>query len=117
MLWRLFSGIFFVSALACGVRLIAVQGELAATRAELIQAQAASREWFAAAQAARGGAAAVTDQAQACLEREAAAHTAAAELRELLDMATTRPLTEPERREVPDAATRERLCRALDAPL
>lgn len=117
MLWRMCAGLLAAALLVCGVRLIAVQGELAATRAELVQAQAASREWFAAAQAARTGAAAVTDQAQACLEREAAALGAAAELRELLDMATTRPLTEPERREVPDAATRERLCRTLDAPL
>ena len=90
--------------------LVAAQNELSETRNKLAETEAKYG-------AALLGNEAVTAQAQACLNREAAAVAETEEWKELFRQMTTREMTEAEKREVPDEKTRNALFIALDAPL
>lgn len=90
--------------------LAAAQNELSETRNKLAETEAKYG-------AVLLGNEAVTAQAQACLNREAAAIAETEEWKQLFQQMTTREMTDAEKREVPDEKTRTALFIALDAPL
>ena len=84
---------------------------------ELAESQAIAASWKIAAEKAKQGNDALRQQAQSCLNREAAARADADHWQEMLEKMELRPMEEKERKGVPDDKTRDALLDDLDRPL
>ena len=91
-------------------RVTQLEKDLAAARKE-------ATAWKLTADQARAGQTALAEQAQACLDREAAAQADADQWRVILAEMQTRDLSDAEKTGVPDDATRRALLESLDRPL
>lgn len=87
-----------------------LEKDLAAVRKE-------AAAWKLTADQARAGQTALAGQAQACLDREAAARADADQWQAILTEMQTREMSDAEKTGVPDDATRRALFESLDRPL
>ena len=91
-------------------RVILLEKDLAAARKE-------AAAWKLTADQARAGQTALAEQAQACLDREAAAQADADQWRAVMDAMQIREMSDAEKTGVPDDETRRALLADLDRPL
>lgn len=99
------------------LRLTAAEEHAARLDAEALELRAEAARWKAAYAQARAGQGALAAQAQACLDREAAARADAEQWQAIFKDMTLRALGAEETQGVPDDATRRRLLSDLDRPL
>lgn len=105
----------FFTGYACGEG--SRQSEIDLLRKDLSASRVAADAWKLTADQARAGQTALAEQAQACLDREAAAQADADQWRAILAEMQTRDLSDAEKTGVPDDATRRALFESLDHPL
>lgn len=99
------------------LRLNAAEERAARLDAEALELRAEVARWQVTYAQARAGQEALTVQAQACLDREAATRADADQWRQIFETMTLRSLDAEEAQGVPDDATRRALLSALDRPL
>lgn len=105
----------FFAGYACGEG--SRQSEIDLLGKDLSASRVAADAWKLTADQARAGQSALAEQAQACLDREAAARADADQWRAILTEMQTRDLSDAEKTGVPDDATRRALLESLDRPL
>lgn len=99
------------------MRLQRAEANVAQLEKDLAAARKEAAAWKLTADQARAGQTALAGQAQACLDREAAAQADAEQWRAILAEMQTRDLSDAEKTGVPDDATRRALLTDLDKPL
>ena len=99
------------------MRLQRVEARAALLEKDLAAARKEAAAWKLTADQARAGQTALAGQAQACLDREAAAQADADQWQAILTEMRTRDLSDAEKTGVPDDATRRALLTDLDKPL
>lgn len=99
------------------MRLQRAESSIAMLEKDLAAARKEAAAWKLTADQARAGQTALAGQAQACLDREAAAQADAEQWRAILAEMQTRDLSDTEMTGVPDDATRRALLTDLDKPL
>ena len=99
------------------MRLQRAESGIALLEKDLAAARKDAAAWKLTADQARAGQTALAGQAQACLDREAAAQADADQWRAILTEMRTRDLSDAEKTGVPDDATRRALFESLDRPL
>lgn len=99
------------------MRLQRAEAGAALLQKDLAAARVAAETWKLTADHARAGQTALAEQAQACLNREAAAQADADQWQAILTEMRTRDLSDAEKTGVPDDATRRALFESLDRPL
>ena len=99
------------------MRLQRAEASAALLEKDLAAARKEAAAWKLTADQARAGQTALAGQAQACLDREAAAQADAEQWQTILTQMRTRDLSDAEKTGVPDDATRRALFESLDHPL
>ena len=99
------------------MRLQLAEASVTQLEKDLAAARKEATAWKLTADQARAGQTALAGQAQACLDREAAAQADAEQWRAILTEMQTRDLSDAEKTGVPDDATRRALLADLDRPL
>ena len=99
------------------MRLQRAEASAALLEKDLAAARKEAAAWKLTADQARAGQTALAGQAQACLDREAAAQADAEQWQIILTEMRTRDLSDAEKTGVPDDATRRALLTDLDKPL
>ena len=99
------------------MRLQRAESSIALLEKDLAAARREAAAWKLTADQARSGQTALAGQAQACLDREAAAQADAEQWQTILTEMRTRDLSDAEKTGVPDDATRRALLTDLDKPL
>lgn len=99
------------------MRLQRAESSIAMLEKDLAAARKEAAAWKLTADQARAGQTALAGQAQACLDREAAAQADAEQWQIILTEMRTRDLSDAEKTGVPDDATRRALFESLDRPL
>lgn len=99
------------------MRLQRAEASAALLEKDLAAARKEAAAWKLTADQARAGQTALAGQAQACLDREAAAQADADQWRAVMDAMQTREMSDAEKTGVPDDATRRALLTDLDRPL
>lgn len=99
------------------MRLQRAEANVAQLEKDLAAARKDAAAWKLTADQARAGQTALAGQAQACLDREAAARADADQWQAILTEMRTRDLSDAEKTGVPDDATRRALFESLDHPL
>lgn len=99
------------------MRLQRAEASAALLEKDLAAARKDAAAWKLTADQARAGQTALAGQAQACLDREAAAQADAEQWQIILTEMRTRDLSDAEKIGVPDDATRRALFESLDRPL
>lgn len=99
------------------MRLQRSESRIALLEKDLAAAHKEAAAWKLTADQARAGQTALAEQAQACLDREAAAQADAEQWQTILTEMRTRDLSDAEKTGVPDDATRRALFESLDRPL
>lgn len=84
---------------------------------ELMRQQGLTQSWQEKANAASAAQLALSDQAQACLDREIQRETENGIWLEILEQSQSRDMDDKEKGNVPDNKTRDALLDALDRPL
>ena len=117
ILWLVLAAVIAATVAIMHLRASTAEANAALLEAEGLQLRVEVARWQTAYAQAKAGQDALTAQAQACLDRETAAHADADQWREILKDMTLRALSEEEARGVPDDATRRALLADLDRPL
>ena len=99
------------------MRLQRAEASVTQLEKDLAAARKEAAAWKLTADQVRAGRTALAEQAQACLDREAAARADADQWRAILTEMQTRDLSDAEKTGVPDDATRRALFESLDRPL
>ena len=99
------------------MRLQRAEASAALLEKDLAAARKEAAAWKLTADQARAGQTALAGQAQACLDREAAAQADADQWQAILTEMQTREMSDAEKTGVPDDATRRALLADLDRPL
>ena len=99
------------------MRLQRAEAGVALLEKDLDAARKEAAAWKLTADQASAGQTALAEQAQACLNREAAARADADQWQAILTEMRTRDLSDAEKTGVPDDATRRALLTDLDKPL
>lgn len=99
------------------MRLQRAEASAALLEKDLAAARKEAAAWKLTVDQARAGQTALAGQAQACLDREAAAQADAEQWQTILTEMRTRDLSDAEKIGVPDDATRRALFESLDRPL
>lgn len=117
LIYLMFAAIILGAFIIKHMQLTAAEDNAALWKAEALQLRGEVSRWKAALVHAKAGEAALSAQAQACLDRESAARADAKEWQAILADMTLRSMSEEEKSGVPDDATRRALFDALDHPL
>ena len=99
------------------MRLQRAESSIALLEKDLAAARKEAAAWKLTADQARAGQTALAGQAQACLDREAAAQADADQWRAVMDAMQIREMSDAEKTGVPDDETRRALLADLDRPL
>ncbi|WP_303173041.1 hypothetical protein [uncultured Desulfovibrio sp.] len=99
------------------MRLQRAEASAALLEKDLAAARKEAAAWKLTADQARAGQTALAGQAQACLDREAAAQADADQWRAVMDAMQIREMSDAEKTGVPDDETRRALLADLDRPL
>lgn len=99
------------------MRLLRVEARAVLLEKDLAAARKEAAAWKLTADQARAGQTALAGQAQACLDREAAAQADADQWRAVMDAMQIREMSDAEKTGVPDDETRRALLADLDRPL
>lgn len=117
LIYLMFAAIILGAFIMQHLQLTIAEDNAALWEAEVLQLRRDAARWKTALVQAKAGEAALTAQAQACLDRENAARADAKEWQAILADMTLRSMSEEEKSGVPDDATRRALLDALDRPL
>ncbi len=92
-------------------------GEIKSLNLKVAEEKALAKAWQEKAKAASAAQLALSDQAQACLDREIQRETENGIWLEILEQSQSRDMDDKEKGNVPDDKTRNALLDALDRPL